>query len=510
MEPVFDSVPLDAYGDLPPQEDDDREYSAEDLGFEPVKFEKHVPIPPYKPRVAKKPFASARTMDEVRPFLELPESIYSTVIGRLAVIVADKLEFPEASTFLALLASASSAVSCAYATQYKSRTAVALGLYAIIEQPPATQKSYLLSIGGNAYAMAIGEHNKKIAAKHRENKERDIEKDETLRYGFGMTTDATSAAMDRGLANCSEGRFVVSSAEQSALTSLFPESGTFSSNNELILKGYAGEYVNGMRGGREAFTGVVQGSIILIAQSGSSKRVIVASNGTGMAERFFFMAEPTMLGGRELKGEFPHSRDTAPFETACQKCVELYSDRILAPKGGEREILDPVKLNKVVPTDNGYDMILARRREREYELGLLGEQGETIVLSWLGKYETHVLKVASVLHVIESLGNGCYPPETIPDDMIKIGMDFVDMLAEHMGEIMHDAGESGTEAEEDCFIEVLSQKPLSRREVLLKAKNRKPFRSMGRNAYASANKRLDAMLEAGVLVVSARGKLEVV
>jgi hypothetical protein len=182
----------------------------------------------------------------------------------------------------------------------------------------------------------------------------------------------------------------------------------------------------------------------------------------------------------------------------------------MAPNGGERKTLDPSKLNKVVPTASGYAMILNRRREMEYELGLLGEQGETIVLSWLGKFETHVLKVASVLHVMESLGNGCYPPETIPDHMVKMSMDFVDMMSEHMGEIMHDAGESGVEAEEDCFIEVLSQKPLSRREVLLKAKNRKPFRSMGRNAYANANRRLEAMITAGVLVISSRGKLEVV
>lgn len=503
MGPDFESIPLDAYGDMPPMDDDDQSFY-----FDLPVIEKDVP-PPAPRATKKKPFTSGRAED-VQPFLELPEAIKETVVGRLAMVVSDKLEFPEVSAFLALLASASSAVSCAYATQYKSRTAVALGLYAVIEQPPATQKSYLLSIGGNAYAMAMGQHNKKIAAKHRENKERDVEKDDFLRYGFSVTTDATSAALDRGLANSSEGRFVVASAEQSALSSLFPESGTFSSNNELLLKGYPGEYVNGMRGGREAFSGVVQGSIILIAQPGSSKRVLMASNNTGLAERFMFLSEPTMLGGRELKGEYPTHHDTSPFENACAKCVEIYSERIFEIAGrAERETLDPQNLEKVIPSESGYQMILNERRVDELGLGLMNEQGELVRASWLGKYETHVIKVAGVLYVIECLANGTRPGERIPDKFIAMSMEFVGLLAEHLTEILTLAGESGIEVEEDCFVEVLSQRALSRREAILKAKNRKPYRSM-RNGYAAANRRLDAMIAAGSIIVNAKGKLEVV
>lgn len=512
--PEFEDIPLGEY-DWVPDAEEGEEVSAEDLGFHTVEFERGVPMPfEYKPRdKAPRSAVAARNNQALRPFLDLPKSLQNTVVGRLAGIIATKLEFPEVSTFLSLLASASSAVACAYATQYRSKTAVALGLYAVIEQPPATQKSYLLGIGGDAYAMAIGEHNKRISAKNRENIERDLDRENNMQYGFALTTDATSAALDRGLAHCSEGRFVVASAEQSALMSLFPDAGTYSSNNELILKGYAGEYVNGMRGGREAFVGVVQGSIVLIAQPGSCRRVLSASNGTGMAERFFFLSEPTMLGIREHTGAYPSSSETRAFEEACKRCVELYSDRIMSQSAirfSDREKMDPKYLNKVRPSDHGYSLILGQRRDMEGHLGELAEAGEMVALSWLGKYETHVLKVAGVLHVIECLGNGVHPPEVIPDDMVCAAMDFVDLLGDHLNEILHDAGESGSEAEEDCFIDVLSNKPLTRREVMLKVKNRKPYKSMGRNAYAAANRRLDAMLASGVIMVNATGRLVVV
>lgn len=504
MANAMEEVPLDLYADLLFWDEPD-ELGADDYA---AYMEFDAPRESVSLKRPTRPLDS----DFVRPFVQIPESAKNTAIGKLAAIVSERIEFPEASTFLALMASASSAVACAYATQYKTRTPVALGMYAIIEQPPATRKSFLLDIAGDVYAEAIGEHNKRVAAKNREYREREIDRERFLKYAFGVTTDATTAALDRALSMCSEGRFVISSAEQSALTSLFPEAGTYASNNELVLKGYAGEYVNGMRGGREAFCGRVQGSIVLIAQAGSCRRVIAASNGTGMAERFFYMAEPDMLGGRELEGLYPTHEDRRPFEDACRKCVELYSDRVMAQADAEtREVMDPARLNKVHPSAAGYALIMDKLRQIEPYLGELNAAGEMIALGWHGKYETHVLKVAGVLHVIENLAAGCYPGEIIPEDMIRTAMEVVDMLGEQLTDILHDAGESGEEAESDAIIEIIGAgKQLSKREALMKAKNRKPYRSMGRNGYAAAAARLERMIAEGAVMVTAKGKLEVV
>jgi hypothetical protein len=500
----FEEVPLDVYAGVDFCDDD----HSDEVYFCP-EIEHGLEIPAITR--AKRQVHTSLPM--AQQFLELPQSAKGSVIGKLAGVISERLEFPEVSAFMALISSASAAVACAYSTQYKTGSVVALGMYTIIEQPPATQKSYLLNLAGDAYAMAIDEHNARVRAKNIEMRERDkdVDKSRLLKPAFGVTTDATSASMDMYMSRCSEGRFVVASAEQSALSSLFPESGTYSSNNELLLKGYSGEYVSGMRSGREAFAGVAQGVIVIIAQPGSCRRVLAASQGTGLAERFMFIAEPSMLGIRELRGTYPGNEDTGPFQEACRKCVALYSDRVIAQAYDDpREVMDPHRLQRVRPTLSGYGMILDKRREFEARLGNLSMGGDNLSAGWIGKYETHVIKIAGVIHVIENMANGCYPSEQIPNATVSMAMDIVDMLSLHFEDLMREAGESGSEAETDCFVDILSQKPLSKREVLLKAKNRRPYKGMGRNAYAAATERLESLISSGVLVVNTKGRIEVV
>lgn len=449
--------------------------------------------------------------EQIRPLVVIPENLMDTVIGRLARRVSECLEFPEASVFMALLSSASSSVSTAYAVQYKTHTSVGLGLYTIIEHPPATKKSYLLGIGMHPYSVAIGAHNKAVRARQREIIERDGDKASMPLPAFNVATDATSAAMDARLYECSEGRFVVASAEQSALISLFPETGSFASTNELILKGWAGEYVAGMRGGRKAYEGTAQGSITLIAQSGTSKRVLNASNGSGMAERFIFMAEPDYLGFRKHEGNYPTADDKADFEAAARACVDIYSKKILsfANSEGERIVYDPENLIQLRASSAGYREIRNKELYNEPRMGELKESGDMVMLSWLGKYETQVLKIAGIMHVFECHGSGCKVPEIVPDSLIYDAMDLVDVLSDHVQQLLRDAGESGSEAEEDTIIDILSAKPLPRRALALKAKNRKPFKAMQAN-FKMANNRIDTMLKSGSLVISTSGNVEIV
>ena len=448
----------------------------------------------------------------LRPMVSIPDSLMDTVIGRLASTVAECLEFPEASVFVALLSSAAACVSTAYAVQYKTHSSVSLGLYTIIEQPPATKKSYLLGIGMNPYSMAIGDHNKVIKAKWRESKEHKDKEPSSLKLAFGVTTDPSSAAMDRRMADCSEGRFVIASAEQSALISLFPESNSFASTNELILKGWAGEYVAGLRSGRDAFEGMAQGSITLIAQPGSARRVLHASNGSGMAERFIFMSEPDFLGFRQHEGNYPTAEDKAQFERACRGCVKIYSDNILSFANSDeatRVTYDPDKLIQLRASHAGYAAIREKEKANEPRMGELKQSGDMIMLSWLGKYETQVLKIAGIIHVFESHGNGCRSPEVIPDSLIQSSMELVDVLADHIQQVLRDAGESGNEAEELAVIGVL-ERPAPLQIVREKLRGRKPFRAMPGHGYTAITRRIDAMINAGQLVVDTDGRIKVV
>lgn len=511
--PSFEVAPVCAYADVMP-DDDDFVLHPFDIGVE-FKVEHDIPIPkvraePAKRRPKKEATVKGEVVDE---FIQLPESVVNTVIGKLACKMAHCIEFPEASVFMSMLGTASASVACNYAVQYATKHAISTGLYVIVEQPPATQKSRILDMGIVPYSVAMTAHNKRVFARRREDKERDLDCDASLRQGFVLATDATSAALDKFLSECSEGRFVVASAEQSALTSLFPESGSFSSTNELVLKGYAGEYVAGMRGGRSAFSGIASGTVVLIAQMGANKRVLAASNGSGMAERFFFLSEPTLLGSRTFDNGYVTEEDREPFDMAVRKCVDAYSSKVMSFRNSDldtRVVLDPCNLDQLKATAAGYHMIKQWKIDSEPRMGELGQSGDTVLLSWLGKFETHVLKIASILHVFECLGNGVAVVPVIPDSVISAAMDLTETLSYHMETLLHDAGESGMDAEEQAVIEALTGKRLPTRGLTQILRHRKPFKAMGKGGYQTCIRRVEKMIESGQIIVKSDGILEIV
>lgn len=523
--PVVGGVPDDLYADVYAHDDEFPELTAYDIGVV-IPEPKHDVPPPAdsldklaaresKPRKPRKPRAVRDEDDSefVASYMQLPERLEKTVVGKLARVIHEKIEFPEVSAFFALLATASCSTAAAFSTRYSTPTScVALGLYAIVEQPPAMMKSYLIDVGMDPYREAISQHNRKVGAKNIEIAERGNEDIPQLKRGFTETSDGTSASIDGFMTNCSEGRFVIASAEQSGLISLFPETGSFSSTNELILKGYAGEFVSGMRATRKAFAGIAYGSIAIIAQPGSSKRVLAASGGSGMAERFFYLAEPDPIGFRKNEGRFPTPAEMRDFQMACIRCVDIYSDNVCAgthKPESERVIQDPKNLRRLHASSDAYRMILDQKHDNEDLLYDLKQAGEMVMMGWLSKLETHVIKIAANLHVIECMAHGVDVPELIPNWIVEDSLELTMTVSKHIQEILNKAGESGSQAEEEVIIDILAGKPLEKRALGLKAKNRKPFKAMP-SGFKVAARRIDAMLAAGILQVSSAGKIEIV
>lgn len=436
-----------------------------------------------------------------RDYVRLPESFKRTELGKLAARIAYCIEFPEASTALALLAGASAAVATSYAVQYQSGTPVPAGIYAVIEQPPSMMKSRLLTYAQSEYLKAIHTHNRKIY-RHCADSGKD---DFKPLPGFDVTTDSTAAGLDMQLAGCNEGRFFVASAEQAAFQSLFPESGDFASHNGLLLQGWAGEYASAVRKGRRAFSGYVSGSVLVIAQPGSSARVFSASKGTGLAERFFYLSEPTPLGTRQHHGEFVARHELEPFGKACRSCVQDYSTRRF---DALEDAQDPDRLHQLSFTAEGYQLMLETRRRIEPTLGRLANDGELVQVGWLGKIETHTMKVAAVLHVVECLANGCKPPAQIPLKTVQTALEFVEVLGGHLAGLLHDSGETGEAAEVDAVMELLGRRGYKTRALAQALRKRHPFRGMGTEAYQRARSRIDAMITEGRLVVGVNGTLE--
>ena len=436
-----------------------------------------------------------------RDYVQLPESFRQTTIGKLAKRVSHCIEFPEASAALTLLTGASAAVATSYAVQYASETIIPAGLFSVVEQPPSMQKSRLLSYSQGPYLKAMGKHNEKI----REHNHGLDKNDPKAREGFTITTDPTSAGLDMHLADCSEGRFFIASAEQAAFQSLFPENGGFASHTGLLLQSWAGEYASAMRKGRAAFSGYASGSVMVIAQPGSSKRVFDASNGTGLAERFFYMGEPSPLGSRTLHGDFVTKQDLFDYNNACTASVDDYSNRRMA---NLFEPQDPEYLHQLTLKPEGYQLLLNERRRVEPELGRLNKDGEFVQVGWLGKIETHTLKVAAVLHVVDWLGRSKAVPDVIPTKTVQTALDFVLSLAEHLSDLLHDSGETGEIAEVDSIMELVTKKPYTARSLCQAARHRHPFRGMGKDAYSRARARIEIMTSSGMIRVCMGGKLE--
>lgn len=451
-----------------------------------------------------------RQLPSLEPFWVLPESARGTLLGKLATSVADAWEFPEFSAFMTLLGAISCSVSTNYTTSYSNGKRLNLGLYVIVEQPPATGKSRMLDALMDEYSKAISVHNRRVAAKNRELIERSSDAI-PMPPSFAYTTEPTSAAMDGAMSRMADGRFVVASSEQSAFIMLFPQGKGFASTNELLLKGWPGEETAIMRGSRASFSGVACGSVVLVAQEGASRTVLGESNGTGLAERFMFISEPSLLGHRELLGAEPDAGLMLQAKSAISRCVNLYSERVFDRwNSGVFEQMAPEDLAVIQPSPEGYRYLNELKKDVEPRLGILRKQGFPVAVGWLGKVDAHILKIATLLHVFECLGHGSQVAQRIPTRTLEIANDIVMEVFEHFMELLSHSGESGITSEEDAIVDTLTNKPLARRQLLLKLKNRNPYRGMGKDAYAAAGRRIDAMLEQGSLVALSSGKLEVV
>lgn len=436
--------------------------------------------------------------------IHIPESLSSTVIMKLAKRASHTMEIPLGTVFLSLMGGAAAAAATNYATQFKTGTRVPAVLHVACEHPPSTGKSNLVSVAINPYMAAMIEHNKRIGGINSK-RISDDKNASRLPFGFVFKTDATSAAIDAELVAMDSGRVVIASSEQAAFQSLFPEAGSFSSNNSLMLNGWMGEYVEGSRTTRKAYTGNVQSSVLLIAQVGSIQRVLSASNQTGLAERFLFAVEPDKLGSRTRANGYLSNEDKAAFNLASAECVRRYSKRVRVDEDDSEKLLietDIHSLECLHPNSEGYEIIRRKLLEIEPVLGELRREGEMTYLGWLGKLETHVLKIAMVLHVFDCLGNGCEVPQIIPNSLIKASIELVLEIGKHMRRVIQQSGESGDTAEVDAVLDLVNSERVNATEAKRKLRRRAPFRSRGDDAYKAASSRLDSMLREGLLVIS--------
>lgn len=163
----------------------------------------------------------------------------------------------------------------------------------------------------------------------------------------------------------------------------------------------------------------------------------------------------------------------------------------------------------IEPCKTGREYIWQQRIAHEPTLGKLERAGEMTMLGWLGKFENHVLKIASVIHAFEFMQNEEteFPyPAQIPLATVEAACELVMSLHEHMRKVIDAAGESGLQTATDAILSILreSKVPMAVSAVIRKAKNRKPFADMGHDSYMSAKAFVDTLIQQEILVKIAR------
>lgn len=428
------------------------------------------------------------------PAIEVPEFIRKkTVIGRFAHDIAAQTEMPFASVFVTLLGVASIPADCSFVTRFPGGDELPPGLFTVCEQPPASGKSWVLKYGLHAYSSEIYRLNAEI---HKQNEV--AKEDKTIRkrpYVISSITDGTTAAIDNALSQSKNGRLPLASSEQGLFMSLFPGENGYSSNNDLLLSGWDGGWVSGARVSRQAYVGKVNAQVVMFAQNGSIQRVLRASNGSGLTERFLFVAEQSNLGRRKFES---HTVDTGQYDKAAARCVKRMGDEL--PK----IVIEPCR--------EGRAFIRHQKIAHEPTLGELHRAGEAVMVGWLGKLENHILKIAATLHSFEVMqsDNVEFPfPVQIPLETVEAACELVVSLMAHMRAILDATGESGMQTAIDSILTLIrdSKKPLPVSDVARKIRDRKPFSAMGNDSYASAKKFIEMLIIKGILVKVA-GKLE--
>lgn len=161
-------------------------------------------------------------------------------------------------------------------------------------------------------------------------------------------------------------------------------------NNDILLNGFDGGYVSFVRVTRSGYHGNVVGSVLCFAQDGSVEKILEASQGTGIAERFLMIAEPSVLGTRDHMHQRP--KNTAlenEYENACAFLNEV--------------IDSPTDFDRIQSLDisaQGFDKINQFRNGIEPQLANGGRYSHDALRGAASKIDMQIMKIATVLHLM--------------------------------------------------------------------------------------------------------------
>jgi hypothetical protein len=449
------------------------------------------------------------------------ETPYSTVdllkhidnnhlIKRLSKTLAAGIQLPESTAFLTGITIFSSVATRGYCVAYEYGGSIPIGLYSAAEQPPAAAKTWLQTEFQNPFD-AVDDEKRKL---HREELKQlnsidkdDLSDDQKARLielkqnpvPLLFITNTTPEGLEMSL-HKTGGFFSLVSSEQTLFDSLFglyQGDANKQNNNEVVLNGFDGGKSGTLRVGREAYSGRAAGGIALFAQNGSIEKLLNASNGTGLSERFLMLSEPHLLGKRK--------HVEAPYidRTVTTEYNELATDIARVVLRQDREI-SFLSISK-----NGHLEIKKYRDAIEQHLADGGAYAvHQSLRGAAGKSNMQIMKVAANLHLLDG---GAYEPE-IDDRHVMSAIHIVnDLLIAALG-LCHDKGLVGAKAEFTAILTYLSKKPIGAkmRDITNSLRATNPFKDVTGNKREAIRLAVEDMYRQNLLYVTADGAYKIV
>lgn len=397
----------------------------------------------------------------------LPLGQGSQLFG-LAESVASAAQFPINTAILVTLGVASAIVSARYCVLYQDGSRLASGLYVCAEQPPASAKSRVLNAVLDPIQVAVralNQHWAKLA-------EAEVEDEQALRSLKMFLTNATPEAVEETMLRPNNGFFTLASAEQSLPQILLGCGGRDKPNdNDLVLKGFAGEWHSSARITRSGYDGIIHGAIVMLAQEGTTETVLGQSNGQGIAERFLMISEPSMVGKRDF-------RKQVPTRNAYLDRYGLASERILdGVKAALSSNLQELYSLDISPS--GWNAIANYRQDLEPQLADGCRLSHNILRGAAGKVDMQIMKLAVVLHVMEQSMLGRSVGAEIDLKWVRVAIDLADQMLTNLVSLLKQKGEIGVLAERDAILNVMKPGIVKTERQLIQSRSKVvPFGKM--------------------------------
>jgi hypothetical protein len=394
------------------------------------------------------------------------------IIKRLVKSVCAATELPESTVLLNAFGVFSSVATREWKVNYQYYDSVPIGLYVVTEQPSGTSKSRSLGVFqspffkerkrlmeetlSNIESLGLEEKEEKDKIKWIENK--------TL-----FVTNTTPEALEQSL-NGTGGYFSAVSSEQGLINTLLGLSygDGKAPNNDLVLNGFDGGYMNSIRVARSGYNGNVAGGVTLFAQSGSIETLLKQSNGTGLAERFLMLAEKHNLGKRTFLNK-------APIDRAAIDIYEQYCGDVIS---GFFRVHEPYALNLC---DFSWRDINEFREEIEPFVADGQKYSHGSLRGAVNKVNIQVMKIASCLQLLTLNNKADFTGQlTIDRCHVKSAIEIVrDLTEEHLA-MLSDKGLIGQRAEFEVIIRLFERSPTRSLEQIRTSKTireQEPFKS---------------------------------